>query len=134
MGVDMTYETQFAGKPLSGQDLQGYLFSRKDLSLGEYEVRAGQAVTAWPSAANRDPATCASPDSFNFHRQPNPHLSFGWAGHLCLGKPLAQLELHVAMEALLDRLLLPIALALDKPVTYRQGIVNVLVEAHFRFP
>jgi len=181
---------QIAGKPLSEQDLQGYLFSllfagsettgtslgnallafveygcleelaadharlpvaieeslrwnpsfpavmlwaRKDLSLGGHDVRAGQAVTAWVSAANRDPAKFDDPDSFNSHRQPNPHLSFGWARHLCLGKPLAQLELRVAMEALLERLPLPVELAPDKPVTYRQGIVNALVEAHFRF-
>jgi cytochrome P450 len=109
------------------------LWARKDLSLGGHDVRAGQAVTAWISAANRDPAKFDDPDSFNFRRQPNPHLSFGWARHLCLGKPLAQLELRVAMEALLERLPLPIELALDKPVTYRQGIVNALVEAHFRF-
>lgn len=110
------------------------LWASKNLCLGEHEVKAGQAVTAWLSAANRDPAKFKAPDRFDFRRQPNPHLSFGWARHLCLGKPLAQLELRVGLEALLERLPLPILRDPDKPLRYRQGIVNALVEAHFRLP
>jgi cytochrome P450 len=48
-------------------------------------VPAGGRVLALLSAANRDPAVFADPDTFHADRAPNPHLGLGGGGHYCLG-------------------------------------------------
>jgi cytochrome P450 len=59
-------------------------------------------VTLWLDAANRDPAVFANADSLELDREPNPHLTFGFGTHFCLGASLARLEIGIALEALLD--------------------------------
>jgi biflaviolin synthase len=45
----------------------------------------------------------AEPDQVDITRSPNPHLAFGHASHCCLGAPLAQLEMQIAISALVQR-------------------------------
>lgn len=78
-------------------------FVLKDTQLGARTVRAGQQVYALVSAANRDPAQFPDPDTFDIARQPNRHLSLGMGVHVCLGAPLARLELEVLTRQLLQR-------------------------------
>jgi cytochrome P450 len=45
------------------------------------------------------------PDAgFQADRKPNPHISFGYGGHACLGMHLAKLEMRVLFEELLPHL------------------------------
>ena len=37
------------------------------------------------SPANRDPEVFEDPDAVKFDRKPNPHVSFGFGPHNCLG-------------------------------------------------
>jgi cytochrome P450 len=46
----------------------------------------------------------ADPFRFDVTRDPNPHLSFGFGPHLCLGAQLARLELRVIFGEILTRL------------------------------
>jgi cytochrome P450 len=103
-----------------------------EVSFGNCTVSAAQTVTAWMSAANRDPARFEEPNLFDIRRNPNRHLTFGWGSRHCLGAPLARLELRVALEAALDRL--P-GLRWDKSKPFERslGIVNHIEEAHFLF-
>ena len=77
----------------------------KDLELGGAHIRAGEKVTLWYPAGNRDPEVFADPHRFDITRTPNPHIAFGAGGaHYCLGANLAKLELEVMFEAMINRL------------------------------
>jgi cytochrome P450 len=52
------------------------------------------------AAANRDPIAFKNPDTVDLHRRPNPHVTFGYGPHLCLGAPLARLEARIALPRL----------------------------------
>ncbi len=75
--------------------------ARHDTTIGGYEIKAGQVVIAWLSAANFDEAYFADAERFNVRRSPNPHLSFGHGIHFCLGAPLARLETKIALEQMI---------------------------------
>jgi cytochrome P450 len=103
-----------------------------DVSFGDCTVSAGQTVTAWMSAANRDPSRFEDPNVFDIRRNPNRHLTFGWGSRHCLGAPLARLELRIALEVVRDRL--PgLRWDKEKPFTRTLGIVNHIDEAHLVF-
>jgi cytochrome P450 len=72
--------------------------------FGDLVVPEGTRVAAWITAANRDPAVFDDPDRLKPLRRPNPHLTFGNGSHLCLGAPLARLELREMLRVVLSRL------------------------------
>ena len=66
---------------------------------------AGDKVTIWYGAANRDEEVFADPQAFDVGRTPNEHLAFGGRGpHFCLGASLARMEIRVMFEEILSRL------------------------------
>ena len=66
-------------------------------------IRRGDKVVLWWQAANFDERVFCDPLTFDIHRDPNPHLSFGVGSHFCLGANLARLEVKLVFEGLLDR-------------------------------
>ena len=64
---------------------------------------AGSALLLMLASANRDERHFDDPDSFDIHRKPGGHLTFGRGAHFCLGAPLARLEGRVALEEVLNR-------------------------------
>ncbi|SMF98738.1 putative cytochrome P450 hydroxylase [Burkholderia singularis] len=70
-----------------------------DVQLGQHRIRAGDIVTLWNVSANRDERRFADADSFRLDRRPNPHLSFGYGPHFCIGAQLARLELVTLLDA-----------------------------------
>ena len=75
-----------------------------DVKLGRVAVRAGEPVLCARSSANFDEQVFARAAELDFARDPNPHLSFGYGPHYCLGAQLARMELQVALDTILARL------------------------------
>ena len=75
-----------------------------DVAVRDHRVAPGTKLGLLLGAANRDPEVFAEPDRLDLSRTPNPHLSFGAGPHVCLGAPLARLELEVALSELSRRL------------------------------
>lgn len=84
-----------------------------------HRLEAGQTVYMAIGAANRDPEAFTNPDTLDLQRDPNPHFTFGYGRHFCLGAYLARLEIRNAMRMLLDRF--P-RLRLTGPVEWRATI------------
>jgi len=75
-----------------------------DCELAGTPIRAGDAMLVGITAANRDPAVFASPDTFDPDRRfLERSLVFGHGPHFCLGAQLARTELSVALGALVER-------------------------------
>lgn len=75
----------------------------RDVTIGSERVRAGERVSVWPPAVNRDEAAFPRPETFDVGRAPNRHLTFGLGHHFCVGASLARLELRVLLEELTRR-------------------------------
>ncbi len=67
-------------------------------------VAEGDPVLLVYASANRDEEVFgADASEFHIDRHPNPHVSFGFGPHFCLGAALARLEARVVLGELLDR-------------------------------
>ena len=68
------------------------------------EIAAGDKVTVWFAAANRDADHYPDPHRLDLARNPADNLTFGRGGpHVCLGQHLAKMELRVYLEELVTR-------------------------------
>ena len=87
------------------------------------KLRAGDRVTLWMVAGNRDEAAFEHPDRLDLGRKPNYHLAFGGGGpHHCLGAHLARLEARVLLEELSP--LLPRLHRRSEPSRLRSNFFN----------
>ncbi|MFF7645005.1 cytochrome P450 [Streptomyces canus] len=75
----------------------------EDVGIRGVRIRAGDAVYVSYLSANRDPDVFPYPETIDFSRSPDPHLSFGCGPHHCPGGTLARLVTGLLVEALLDR-------------------------------
>lgn len=66
-------------------------------------VPAGGRVSLCWSAANFDETAFPAPHEVRLDRKPNPHLSFGFGTHLCLGAPHARLILRTLLQKCCQR-------------------------------
>jgi len=80
-------------------------YAAADTELRNASIRRGELVRVSITAANRDPAIFAHPDSVDLDRsQARGHLAFAQGPHVCLGVHLARLEARTAIATLLRRL------------------------------
>ena len=76
----------------------------KDTALGSITIPSNSITLMLLGAANRDPALCDSPGTFDIRHGARRHLAFGHGIHFCLGAPLARLEAVIALRHLLPAL------------------------------
>ena len=75
----------------------------EDLEWAGVALRRGTKVGLLFGCANHDPDRFSEPHRLDLGRTDNPHLSFGAGIHYCVGAPLAQVELEVALAGLSKR-------------------------------
>lgn len=79
--------------------------TKAPVTLQGVDVPAGANLLIYNGAANRDSAVFEDGDRFDIRREnAKRHLSFGYGAHLCVGAPLARLELRIMIEELSRRL------------------------------
>ncbi|HZU88545.1 MAG TPA: cytochrome P450, partial [Stellaceae bacterium] len=76
----------------------------EDAELGGKQIRKGDKVVMWYVSGNRDPEVIEDPDTFIIDRpRPRQHLSFGLGIHRCVGNRLAELQLRILWEEIMQR-------------------------------
>jgi len=93
-------------------------------------IRRGEMVLPFMSAANRDPRQFAAADTLDVGRTPNRHVAFAYGIHFCLGAPLARLEGQLTFETLLRRcpgLALTTTVPRWKPMIFLRGLESLPV-------
>ncbi len=76
----------------------------EDYELRGKTIKKGQSVMLHYPSGNRDEEVFDDPFSFKVDRNPNPHLSFGYGAHVCLGMHLARMEMAALFRQLIPRL------------------------------
>ncbi len=74
----------------------------RPVEIGGRRLEAGERLTLLWGSANRDEAVFGDPDEVRLDRDPKDNLLYGAGIHVCPGAPLARMELHDFMDALLD--------------------------------
>ncbi|MGH7942259.1 MAG: cytochrome P450 [Limisphaerales bacterium] len=91
-----------------------------DANVHGVSVPAGGRVSLVWASVNFDEDVFESPEEVRLDRRPNPHLSFGFGPHLCLGAPHARLIVRSLLRALADRVM-NIAVLESKPHIEREA-------------
>ena len=75
-----------------------------DVEIRGQKIAAGERVAMWYISGNRDETAIETPEQLIIDRnKPRKHLSFGFGIHRCMGNRLAELQLRVAWEEILQR-------------------------------
>ena len=76
----------------------------RDAELGGKQIRKGDKVVMWYLSGNRDAEAIEEPDRFIIDRaRPRQHMAFGFGIHRCVGNRLAELQLKVLWQEILQR-------------------------------
>jgi len=75
-----------------------------DVDVRGRTIPTGEQVLLMYASGNRDERVFANPDRFDIMRDPNPHVTFGYGTHYCLGASLARVEIRVMLQELTRRL------------------------------
>lgn len=104
-----------------------------DYELGGKQIKAGDKVVMWYLSGNRDESVFEDADKFIIDR-PNArsHVSFGFGVHRCMGNRLAEMQLRVLWEEIMNRFhTVEIVGDVERlPNNFIRGIRNVPVRLH----
>jgi cytochrome P450 len=103
--VDGDVTPAVAGEEMIRYDPPLQLFERwvltDDFALGDTAIPRGQKLALLFGSANRDPRVFERPDQFDAGRENAiQHIGFGGGIHVCIGAPLARVELEASVDAL----------------------------------
>jgi cytochrome P450 len=103
--VDGDVAPAAAGEEMIRYDPPLQLFERwvltDDFALGEQPIPRGAKLALLFGSANHDPRVFDRPDEFDVSREnAAQHIGFGGGIHVCIGAPLARVELEASIDAL----------------------------------
>ena len=76
----------------------------QDVELGGKKIRQGDRVCMWYISGNRDEDHLDNPNQFIIDRDnPRQHTAFGFGIHRCVGNRLAEMQLRVIWEEIMQR-------------------------------
>lgn len=75
-----------------------------EVKIGGQQLIVGDGVLLALPAANHDERMFPDPLKLDLGRDARKHLGFGYGAHQCLGKPLAKIQLEIALTAIIRRL------------------------------
>jgi len=76
----------------------------RDLEFKGKQIRKGDKVVMWYVSGNRDDSAIDRPDDFIIDRaNPRHHISFGFGVHRCMGNRLAEMQLRILWEGIMQR-------------------------------
>ena len=78
--------------------------AKRDVEFRGKQIRKGDKVVMWYVSGNRDETAIERPDDFIIDRaNPRHHISFGFGIHRCMGNRLAEMQLRILWEEILER-------------------------------
>ncbi len=76
----------------------------RDVEFQGKQIRQGDKVVMWYLSGNRDDTAIEKPDDFIIDRaNPRHHISFGFGIHRCMGNRLAEMQLRILWEEIMQR-------------------------------
>lgn len=76
----------------------------RDVEFGGKQIRKGDKVVMWYISGNRDESAIERADEFVIDRKnPRHHISFGFGIHRCMGNRLAEMQLRILWEEIMQR-------------------------------
>jgi cytochrome P450 len=104
-----------------------------DFEFGGKTIRQGDKVVMWYVSGNRDETAIDNPNSFVVDRErPRQHLSFGFGIHRCVGMRLAEMQLRVVWEEILERF--PRIEVVGEPVRLKSCFLRSIRSMPVRIP
>ena len=103
--VDGDVTAAGAGEEMIRYDPPLQLFERwvltDDFTIGELAIPRGEKIALLFGSANRDPRVFERPDEFDVGREnAAQHIGFGGGIHVCIGAPLARVELEASVDTI----------------------------------
>ena len=76
----------------------------EDIEFRGKQIKKGDKVIMWYVSGNRDSSVIENADEFRIDRErARQHLSFGFGIHRCVGNRLAEVQLRILWEEILQR-------------------------------
>ena len=105
----------------------------EDYKLGGKQIKKGDKVVMWYLSGNRDETVFENADKLIIDRaNARAHLSFGFGVHRCMGNRLAELQLRVLWEEIMQRFhRVEVVGDIERlPNNFIRGIKNIPVRLH----
>ena len=104
-----------------------------DAELNGKHIKKGDKVAMWYISGNRDEEAIEQADTFIIDRaRPRQHLSFGFGIHRCVGNRLAEMQLAILWEEILQRF--PMIEVVGAPKRMYSNILRGIVSMPVRIP
>ena len=105
----------------------------RDFEFRGKTIRAGDKVVMWYVSGNRDETFIDNGEAFVIGRdRPRQHVSFGFGIHRCVGMRLAEMQLRIMWEEIMQRF--PSIEVVGEPVRLKSNFLRAIRRMDVRIP